>query len=215
MPLPGQDKNTPIPPELKRWNWGAFFLNWIWGLGNSTYIALLMFVPVINMVMPFVLGARGNEWAWRNRVWASEAEFVRTQRNWARAGLAVFVLMLGIFVALVTGLPALFKNSGAYQQSMEILRADPVAVATLGTPVKAGFWINGSIELDGADGTAGMAIPVSGPKCSGVLTSRAEKTAGVWDVYLLVLTTSCTKAPLVLRNSHNIRIPAAAQSEEI
>ena len=31
----------PIPPEIDRWNWGAFLLNWIWGVGNNTFIALL------------------------------------------------------------------------------------------------------------------------------------------------------------------------------
>ncbi|WP_281405489.1 hypothetical protein [Mesorhizobium sp. B2-6-4] len=36
--MAGQPLNQPaeIPAELDRWNWGAFFLNWIWGIGNST-----------------------------------------------------------------------------------------------------------------------------------------------------------------------------------
>ena len=54
----GQGKNSTLPPEIKGWNWGAFFLNWIWGIGNSTFIALLMFVPIVNFAMPFVLGAK-------------------------------------------------------------------------------------------------------------------------------------------------------------
>ena len=67
--MAGQPLNQPaeIPPELDRWNWGAFFLNWIWGIGNSTYIALLMFVPLVNIVMIFVLGAKGSRWAWLRR----------------------------------------------------------------------------------------------------------------------------------------------------
>lgn len=64
----GLGRESIVPPEIMRWNWGAFFLNWIWGIGHSTYIALLMFVPLVNVVMPFVLGAKGSEWAWRNRV---------------------------------------------------------------------------------------------------------------------------------------------------
>ena len=63
----GQGKQAVIPDEVRGWNWGAFLLNWIWGLGNSTFIALLMFVPVINLVMPFVLGVKGSSWAWQNR----------------------------------------------------------------------------------------------------------------------------------------------------
>src|SRR3990170_1543286 len=53
----GQGKAAVVPPEVDRWNWGAFLLNWIWGIGNNTFIALLMFVPFANFVMPFVLGA--------------------------------------------------------------------------------------------------------------------------------------------------------------
>ena len=45
--------NTPaeIPAELDRWNWGAFFLNWIWGIGNSTFIALLALIPGVNLIV--------------------------------------------------------------------------------------------------------------------------------------------------------------------
>lgn len=58
--MAGQPLNQPaeIPAELDRWNWGAFFLNWIWGIGNSTFIALLALIPIVNIVMIFVLGAR-------------------------------------------------------------------------------------------------------------------------------------------------------------
>lgn len=52
--------SAEIPPELDRWNWGAFLLNWIWGIGNNTFIALLTFVPVVGVVMIFVLGAKGS-----------------------------------------------------------------------------------------------------------------------------------------------------------
>ena len=51
----GLGKQSVVPPEVKGWNWGAFLLNWIWGIGNSTYIALLMFVPLVNIFMFFIL----------------------------------------------------------------------------------------------------------------------------------------------------------------
>jgi hypothetical protein len=38
----GQRERAIVPPEIRGWNWGAFFLNWIWGVVNETYIALLM-----------------------------------------------------------------------------------------------------------------------------------------------------------------------------
>ncbi len=73
--------STEIPPELDRWNWGAFLLNWIWGIGNNTFVALLTLVPGIGFIMMFVLGAKGSRWAWRNGRWDSIEHFRRVQRN--------------------------------------------------------------------------------------------------------------------------------------
>jgi len=71
----GQGKKAIVPPEIDRWNWGAFLLNWIWGIGNNTFIALLMFVPFVNFIMPFVLGVKGSTWAWQNRSRISKKTF--------------------------------------------------------------------------------------------------------------------------------------------
>ena len=76
----GLGKQSVVPPEVKGWNWGAFLLNWIWGIGNSTYIALLMFVPLVNIFMFFILGVKGNEWAWKNRTWRDVEHFKQTQK---------------------------------------------------------------------------------------------------------------------------------------
>ena len=37
----GQGPLAQVPAEIDRWNWGAFLLNWIWGIGNDSFIALL------------------------------------------------------------------------------------------------------------------------------------------------------------------------------
>ena len=81
----------PIPPEIDRWNWGAFLLNWIWGVGNNTFIALLTLVPIVGFVMLFVLGAKGSRWAWRNGRWDSVEHFKRVQRLWAIWGAIIWL----------------------------------------------------------------------------------------------------------------------------
>jgi hypothetical protein len=91
----------------KKWNWGAFFMNWIWGLGNGTYIALLGLIPVINVVMAFVLGAKGSEWAWKNKKWESTDQFNRIQGLWTAFGVGLFAgyaisLILVIIVLVIT-----------------------------------------------------------------------------------------------------------------
>jgi len=30
----GDLPEADMPAEIRRWNWGAFFLTWIWGVGN-------------------------------------------------------------------------------------------------------------------------------------------------------------------------------------
>jgi hypothetical protein len=108
LPLPemlppntsGHGTETVIPQEIKGWSWGAFLLSWIWGIGNRTYIAFLCFVPVLNLVMIFILGAKGNEWAWRNKHWESVEAFKRTQKKWMIAGLVIFGLGILSIVSL-------------------------------------------------------------------------------------------------------------------
>src|ERR1700729_2742399 len=87
----GHGKSSVVPAELDYWNWGAFLLNWIWGIGNNTFIALLVFVPVIGLVMPFVLGAKGSRWAWRNGQWDSVEHFKHVQRLWAIWGVIIWL----------------------------------------------------------------------------------------------------------------------------
>ena len=102
-----------IPPEIKGWNWGAFLLNWIWGIGNQTFIALLCLIPLVNVVMIFVLGAKGNAWAWQNKKWESVEHFKRVQRTWTIVGLVIIgvSILLGIGAG-VMGFYAATQSSG-------------------------------------------------------------------------------------------------------
>ena len=84
--------NGPMPDELRGWNWGAFFLNWIWGVANSVWISLLVFVPFINFIMMIILGIYGNQWAWQHRKFESVAQFKEVQYKWMLWGVGIFVV---------------------------------------------------------------------------------------------------------------------------
>lgn len=101
----GHGVKSIVPPEIKGWSWGAFLMNWVWGLFNKTYIALLLFVPFVNFVMLIMLGLKGNEWAWRNKEWESVEHFKRVQRKWAIAGFVVLVVgvLLGLVASMLAG----------------------------------------------------------------------------------------------------------------
>jgi hypothetical protein len=101
----GSGKDAVLPPELEHWNWGAFLWVWIWGLGNNVWISLLTLIPLLNYIFAFVLGAKGNKWAWQNKRWDNIEHFQRTQKAWKNWGIALFIVsivMIPIF-AIASG----------------------------------------------------------------------------------------------------------------
>jgi len=97
----GMGKAAVVPEEIKGWNWGAFLLNWIWAIGNSAWLGLLCLIPYVNVVMVFILGAKGNKWAWQNKRWNSIEHFRKTQRKWMWAGLGVVFANIALIIIIV------------------------------------------------------------------------------------------------------------------
>ena len=97
-----------LPVEtLKKFNWGAFLLNWIWGLGNKTYLPLIV-LPIA--FIPF--GSKGNEWAWQNKQWMSVEHFDDVQKKWALAAVIVLVasFVLGLLIGILGGVAAVMSG---------------------------------------------------------------------------------------------------------
>lgn len=94
----GKGIAAQTPHELSGWNWGAFLLTWIWGIGNNSYIAFLAFVPLVNLFVPFYLGAYGNDLAWKNKYWHDVTDFKRTQRKWTIAGIIITCIVIIVSV---------------------------------------------------------------------------------------------------------------------
>jgi len=92
----GQGNSAIVPTEIKRWNWGAFFLPLIWAIGNKVWIGLLAFIPLAYVIMMFVLGVKGSEWAWKSKRWNSVEHFEKTQKIWAIVGLIIFIIPVSI-----------------------------------------------------------------------------------------------------------------------
>jgi cytochrome oxidase complex assembly protein 1 len=175
-----------VPPEIGGWNWGAFLLNWIWGIGNNTFIALLTLVPIFGLIMPFVLGAKGNRWAWRNGRWDSVEHFKRVQRRWAIWGTIIWIGMIALFGGTIGGVFHLLRHSEAYQLGVSRLQASPIAANLLGTPISTGYPAS-SISITGSSGNAALSFSASGPRASGVVVVLAIKKDGVWSLTRLTL----------------------------
>lgn len=194
----GGGAGTVVPAEINRWNWGAFLLTWIWGIGNGTLIALLMFVPLVNIPMWFVLGAKGSAWAWQNKRWNSVEEFRRTQRKWALLGVIVPVAFGLLFGGFFWSVMSVMKNSDAYRLAVNELRLSDQVTEVLGTPMTTGFPM-GSIKVVNDNGKASLSFSAEGPKGKGTVYIDAVETMGQWRVEHAVFEDEATKRRIELQ----------------
>lgn len=99
----GQGVSVSVPPEIQGWNWGAFLLTWIWGIGNQVWIALLALIPVplVSVAVMIILGIKGNEWAWQYKKWDSVDHFRRSQHTWMVWGIISLIAPLVLVIGLI------------------------------------------------------------------------------------------------------------------
>lgn len=178
----GMGSQSQVPPEILKWNWGAFLLNWIWSIGNGTFAGLLTFVPILGLFMPFVLGARGSRWAWQNRRWESVAAFQRVQRRWAQVGAALVLACAGLVAAGLYFAAEGYKQLDIYTLAANSLEND----AELRDLVGGDYAIAATgFNLGGAN--ASFDFDIVGPERTGVVRVYVEKLRGKWSVVDSVL----------------------------
>jgi Cytochrome oxidase complex assembly protein 1 len=136
--------------------------------------------------MPFVLGAKGNRWVWRNGRWDSVEHFKRVQRKWAIWGAIIWIAGIALFGATIGGVFHLLWHSEAYRLGVSRLQASPIAASLLGTPISARN-PTGSISVTPSSGNATLSFSASGPRASGVVLVMAVKKNGVWSLTRLTL----------------------------
>lgn len=91
--------NQPIIKLVSdKFNWGAFFLSWVWGLNYGKNVTLLMipafFIPPVGLLLSIWFGIKGNTWAWQHTRYKGIQEFHKIQKRWAFAGTSVFILSI-------------------------------------------------------------------------------------------------------------------------
>ncbi len=194
----GQGKSATVPGEVDSWNWGAFLLNWIWGIGNKTYIALLMFVPLVNLFMALMLGLKGSAWAWRNKRWDSVEHFKSVQRKWAYWAVAAYVAVILLSVGLFFAISALMASSPAYTMAVGKLQSNDAVVQIVGQPMSFGS-PRGSVQASGPSGSAELSFSVEGPLGRGMAFVEATERMGAWHIDAMVFEDGATgqRLPLV------------------
>ena len=118
-----QMENVEVPDSVvNHFNWGAFLLTWIWGIGNKSYITLWYFVALLFSIIPMVgsfipfgvgiwFGVKGNEWAWKNKHFESVEKFHEYQKKWAIWGVISFVLAIILMGLMLSFVSVIFSTS--------------------------------------------------------------------------------------------------------
>lgn len=105
-------------------------------------------------------------------------------RNWkwfVPVGCLSLILLFCAFVAVVfTAASGIMKSSDAYKAGLARAQASPAVSAALGSPIEAGWFASGSVNVTGPSGEAHLEIPISGPKGQGKVFVEATKSAGAW-----------------------------------
>ena len=123
--------NGELYSTLNKFNWGAFFLTWIWGVGNRTYITFLalpafvfsLFVPIAHLAFAIWFGVKGNEWAWKNNKWVDAEGFNKSQKIWAILGTVIGLFLTCLKIGIIVFMIVLLFTSGvadkAYDKAMK------------------------------------------------------------------------------------------------
>jgi hypothetical protein len=122
------------------------------------------------------------------------------------AGLIAGILLL-VIVAIcgfVIFIMSLLKNSDVAKQALARARSNPGVVEHLGTPIKAGWFVSGSINLHDSSGDADLTMPISGPKGKGTIHLTAHKSAGTWTFSVLQVELEGSKEKIDLLAQLNV-----------
>lgn len=105
--------------ELKKFNWGACILGWIWGLLNKSYITLIqlpvLFIPIIGAFLSIGLsiwfGIKGNLWAYKNKGFKDINDFISKQKQYTIAGLIIILVNI---ITMILCVPLFHKLNHFY-----------------------------------------------------------------------------------------------------
>jgi hypothetical protein len=79
------------------------------------------------------------------------------------------------------------KSTGAYKDARDRAVHDPRVIAALGNPVKAGWWVTGSVNIDDKGGFARIEFPISGSKAGGKVEAHATHDTDNWKFVRLIV----------------------------
>lgn len=169
--------------------------------------------------MMFVLGFKGNEWAWRNKEWQSVEQFHSVQRKWATWSIGLWLLLLAICIIIPVGIlgwgistempeiRSMLNDFSPHRRycnyALSMAEHDPRYRGYLGGRLEprgpAEFKLN-------ENGYGELALPVRGPRGEGTLYLRTRQRGSQAEL---------EHAELELKNLQRIRIDTAYTREKM
>ena len=129
-----------------------------------------------------------------------KGSWVSRHAGWAVSIGCLGIVLLGasFFIGVFAIVTTALRSSDAYSVAMNAAEHDPTVLAELGAPVKAGWFVSGSINTSGSSGHADISIPVSGSVRSGKVNAVANKASGTWTFSTLNVVIDGHLAPIDL-----------------
>ena len=113
--------SAQLDAELSKWNWGAFFFGWLWGVFNKVYITLIQLVvnlisfglsliglgviaPIFSAIglgLSIWFGVKGSRMAWENGAYRNIDDFRTSRHNWNVAAAIVFAVNILLIIILL------------------------------------------------------------------------------------------------------------------
>lgn len=181
-----------IDEELQKFNWGAFFLNFIWATFNGAWreflpvflimlvVSLLSCLPIlgflffiVNIILAIYVGKQGNSWSWYGKKWESLDKFVSVQKAWGISSPFVFII-LWFSVPAIIMVATVYLFLPVVKELAE--KAEPISKTAVSHVVKApnyrgfssgediaNYLIEQNIYIKSLDGNKSVVADARGP----------------------------------------------------
>ncbi len=110
-------------------------------------------------------------------------------RNWkwiVPVGCSGMVLFFCAFIFMIFAIVmGSIRTTDAFKEGVALATSNPEVLTALGEPVEAGWFVSGSVNVNGAGGEADLSVPLVGRQGRATLYIIADKRAGRWEFELL------------------------------
>jgi uncharacterized membrane protein YhaH (DUF805 family) len=179
-------------------------------MGWSPWLVFVFFIPLVNFIVQLLLLVVPPK-----QTDAPPPPFPETgspdwmKRNWKWLVPLLCLAALVCIGGFVVFGENLMKSSDAYSGALSRARSNSAVVAALGTPIKDGFFVSGTISENNSWGSAYLVIPITGPKGSAKVYVSASKSSDKWHFDNLVVQVDKSQTPINLleTNQSSAAIP--------